>query len=619
MPPKLDFSRPVSSALRTLCPPSLLDALPGVAGLLDHDAKWYSVSSTWDSLLSRASRPEWLRDALLGKPFLDLFADERQRSVLRKVIASLVDGRLEQHAQTLEFGSGTRMLQVELILRPLHTGKEFAGMLVQVQDVTRYHLNRIALLDRERRMRELQEKTEAQATDYTETVTRRTLEHAKEVTDLHEELERLSKEHEAQLAQISKSDNAAARQHTQQQAQRAQEIATLTTRMTTVFHEEPQDFGMGFCKLFKEISGCYFTVLYEHSSDEQKFVLCDHFDAPEIFQAAVEQGSVRMAEDEGPCGLAAAKGERVKFDHLLQNKAYARWVHLARDNGYNCLWALPLYRDKTIFGVIQLYYREQDVDLTPEQQASYTALARAAVPLVQASQELAATALLAKVSLQDDHEAENWRRIIGEIAEEYGRLLTGMLGHSTLVAAEIGETHAAREELRAIERAARTAAKLTRRLASLSGQSENYVVVELGVYVQNYLKQRKSKSQDAEEVVVPAAPCKVRAEVTALEVILDGIREYVWRTMPKDTRPLWTLVREDHAVLLTLLFDGAPPPSSGNGNKKSAYREPFDFLLSREAARALGGKIEINADDGHTVIALTLPLAEEEERIKAKG
>ncbi len=59
------------------------------------------------------------------------------------------------------------------------------------------------------------------------------------------------------------------------------------------------------------------------------------------------------------------------------------------------------------------------------------------------------------------------RALAADLADEYGNLLTGVLGHVSLAVAELEDRPAALDDVRAIERAARGAARLTRRLAAV--------------------------------------------------------------------------------------------------------------------------------------------------------
>jgi len=183
--------------------------------------------------MSRANRPEWNREALLGSSVYDLFSDHKQRSLLKKVIASLVEGRLIS-TQTLEFDSGAKSASDRDDLSPVATKRVARRMLVQLQDVTRDHLNRIALLDRERRLREVQERVEAKPRN----TPRRWPADAgacREVSELHEELERLSTEQRVQGDQLKKVFAAAVKRREEHHVRRVQEFAEIVASLGTAF------------------------------------------------------------------------------------------------------------------------------------------------------------------------------------------------------------------------------------------------------------------------------------------------------------------------------------------------------------------------------------------------
>ena len=636
MPPNLDLNRHRTSPLANVCPPDLLDTLHGFAGLLDTNAKWWTISRSWDDFFARTNRPNWRREAMLGKTLFELFPDDDQRQMFRKLLASMGEGKLEQHAQVVEFGSGAKALHLNLVIRPLWEQGTLIGYFVQGMDVTREHLNRIALLDRDRRMRELQTvieeqkqriesvltqgrerderlhqlqtQVEHQSSEQTERLARKTLEHTQEVNQLHAELEQLANERTRVAAVSSEEYERQIRSANEAHVRHFREFSNWASRLNSAFREQPAEFPVRLCRLFRELTNCYFTTFYKFEPDTQEFLLCAHGDAPEIFRVAIENKFVRIRQGEGPCGTAALHREPLKFAQLLMDENYTPWVHLAQENGYNCLWAIPLRLDDELFGVLQLYFKEPDVEWNAEQQLLYTSLAQTAVPLLSASEksqaetESAASPAVGNGLVSDE---ATLRYLAAELAEAYRNLLTGVLGHSTLAAAEIGDAHAAVEDIHAIERAARTAAKLTRKLAALSGASKRSGVVEIGSYLQNYLK-RNQLSDDAHAPALPVAPCEVRSDMAALEVILDGITEYAGNSV-REASCLWTVQCQDHVVTVTLLCDHAlPKPTT----------LPQELLLAREAARANHGDIQVQRIDEQMAITLTLPLSEKTDTVK---
>lgn len=432
MPPNLDLNRPRTSPLANVCSPALLDMLHGLAGILDAEGKWFSLSHSWDEFFSRANRPDWRREALLSKTLFELFPDDEQRQMFRKLLASMAEGKLEQHAQVVEFGSGMKALHLHVVIRPLWDEGSHIGYLFQGYDVTRDHLNRIALLDRDRRMRELQIvieeqkqrletvisrgrerdeklhelqlKIEQKGTDQTEALARKTLEHSREVNALHEEIARLTAEFAQQRAEL-----------------------------------------------------------------------------------------------------------RAECERLVQEAS--------------AMPAPPAASDGSVL-----------------------------------------------------------RQLTGELAEEYGNLLTGVLGHSTLAAAELGDAHMAVEDLRAIERAARTAAKLTRKLAALSGTGKQHGATELKACVQGYFKRHHVDT----ELSAPNEPCEVQVDAAALDVMLDAIFRAA-------SSGLWTIGREAHAVRLIVLPETPLLEATRN-----------ELLLAQEVARAYGGEIAFEAHQ----IVVEIPVAE---------
>lgn len=435
MPPNLDLNRPRTSPLANVCSPALLDMLHSLAGILDVEGKWFSISHSWDEFFARTNRPDWRRDVLLPKTLFELFPDDEQRQMFRKLLAAMAEGKLEQHAQVVEFGSGMKALHLHVVIRPLWDDGTHIGYLFQGNDVTREHLNRIALLDRDRRMRELQIVIEEQK-QRLETVIVRGRERDEKLQELQVQLEQKGTDQTEALARKTL-------EHSQEVNALHEEIARLTTEFAQ-----------------------------------------------------------QRAELKAEC------------ERLVQEAS-----------------TMP----------------------APQVVSNGTAL----------------------------------RQLTGELAEEYGNLLTGVLGHSTLAAAELGDAHTAVEDLRAIERAARTAAKLTRKLAALSGTSRQHSATELKACVQGYFKRHHVEA----EINVPNEPCDVQVDAAALEVMLDAITG----AAPSG---LWNIEREAHAVRLIVLPETPLLEATRN-----------DLLFAQEVARAYGGEIAFEANQ----VVVEIPLAGEDK------
>ncbi|MDD5088727.1 MAG: hypothetical protein PHI18_08015, partial [bacterium] len=214
---------------------------------------------------------------------------------------------------------------------------------------------------------------------------------------------------------------------------------------------------------------------------------------------------------------------------------------------------------------------------------------------------------------------DGFRMLAAELAEEFGNLLTGVLGHSSLVAAEMGETSAAAEDIRAIERSARGAARLTRRLSALCGTNhKSPPPVDLSAYLKIYARDHAHYFADgAGAVSLPESPCGVRVENPTLEIMLDGMAEHAMKASDDDLR--WTLTTDDSTVALSLTCSGplTLPPHWENGKHSPRHKSPLpEIIFAREAARAHGGSLELLGDDHTTEIVLRLPLsAHQTERV----
>jgi hypothetical protein len=433
VPPNLDLNRHRTSPLAAVCPPALLDALIGWAGLLDTDAKWYAISHSWDEFFGRTQRAEWRREALLGKTLFELFPDDDQRQMFRNLLTSISEGKLEQHVQVVEFGSGAKALHLLLHIRPLWEEGALIGYIAQGIDVTREHMNRIALLDRDRRMRDLQ----------------------------------------------------------------------------TVIDEQKQRLE---------------TVISRSREREDRFA---------VLQEQVEQ----------------------KNTDQMETLAQRTLEHSQEVNAMQEAWEKQ---------TTELMQQITELRAECERLQSNPQIQPAEPPMVNTNGVM--------------------RSITAELAEEYSNLLTGVLGHSSLAAAELGDSHAAVEDVRAIERAARTAAKLTRKLSALSGSSKRGNV-ELKSCLQSYFRRHNMDSQ----LTAPEDSCEVRVDAAALDVILDAI-------ISISPSGLWSIECDDSSARLTILTEA---PLSATAQD--------DLLLAREVAHAHGG--ELIAQDGE--IVLSLPLVKE--------
>ena len=401
------------------------------------------------------------------------------------MLAAMAEGKLDQHAQVVEFGTGMKALHLHVVIRPLWHDGTLMGYLFQGYDVTREHLNRIALLDRDRRMRELQTvieeqkqrletvllhsrerdeklaelqaQLEARGTEQIEVQARKTLEHSQEVNALQAEIDHLNSTYAQQLGELQAQLEAKGTEQVEVQARK-----TL-----------------------------------EHSQEVNAL--------------------------------------QAELDHLNSN------------------------------------YAQQLAELRAEcEKLTQEATTKPAPQAVSNGDVL--------------------RHLAGELAEEFGNLLTGVLGHSTLAAAELGDEHTAVEDLRAIERSARTAAKLTRKLAALSGSSKAHGTTELKACVQGYIKRHHVEA----ELSTPKEPCDVQVDTAALEVMLDAITGAA-------AAGLWNIERVDHTARLIVLPESPLLEATRN-----------NLVFAQEVARAYGGEIAFEANQ----VVVEIPLATDKSQIE---
>jgi signal transduction histidine kinase len=208
----------------------------------------------------------------------------------------------------------------------------------------------------------------------------------------------------------------------------------------------------------------------------------------------------------------------------------------------------------------------------------------------------------------------SYRYIAGGMAEEFSNLLTGVLGHSSLAAAEMGDAHPAIGDLRSIERAARNAARLAKRLMALSGESRRATnPIEVGDFLKKYTQHLVTDQIESAPVCVtlPPQPCPVHADAASLEVVLDGMLEHAYAAMLPDTTCEWKLSSNERQCIISLHYFGPPRPPKGWGDEQipaPRRHRHYELFVSREAAKALGGEIEIEDLEGEAALRLFLPL-----------
>ncbi|MBU0508235.1 PAS domain-containing protein [bacterium] len=671
MPPNLDLGpEPSRNPDLISIYDKILNHLYGVALRLDANGRIVQIGSGWDELANRTDRDDLARNSVLGRPLWDLSKDEESRSNLRMSLGSLARGQTEQAMHPLDLGNPQKPLLIQLSLSALHDDGQCMGFLAHGVDVTTEHVIRLALLDRERKLRELKATCEQhgeQVTALENEIVRLTekLTAKDEELDMlceqqaayQERIESLSTQHasgEEQFTALQTQKTALERQISERNgeitaleeqvaifqirtADLEEKLASLSSErwetdaqrqaetsewestigdLLSAFRKSPDDFHSRFCRIACETGGAVFSTLTVFASDIQRFRYVAQHGAPDFHRYMIDNSVVELALGEGPEGIAAEKGCPTKFDHLLEREDFAKWAPVAEQNGYNCIWAFPLSDEEGIYGVLQLYYAEEDAALPVPDYTRLSRICQFAVPLLRVGDTWPATADSHDEPPASAHVAkpEGFRTLASDLAEEFSNLLTGVLGHSSLVAAEMGESSTAIEDVRAIERSARGAARLTRKLSALCGAGHKAAApFDLAAYLKTYVRDRANYfPSGAAGVALPSEPCTVHAESAVLEIMLDGMADHARRSGSGSGTPTWTLNVEHESARLSLTYSGpaALPGWWDDGLTPTHHRAQLhEIAFSREAAQAHGGSLQFIESDGTTQIILMLPLA----------
>ncbi|HEY3293861.1 MAG TPA: hypothetical protein VGL38_00330 [bacterium] len=548
----------------------MLGLFHGVACLLDPEGSIQSAGENWDDLLGRTGRPDLLRNAILGKPFLELLpGGDEPRTSFCFALASLAEGKQRQLVQAADYGSAGRPFTLTWVFHPLTEGDKLSGYVVQGIDTTQETVIRMALLDRERRLRELKAMCERQ----------------------NDEIGGLKKRLEGRIAG---HDDA-------------------ISNLLQAFERDPQAFREDLCRLATETSGAMFATLAAFSPAKNGFHFTAHHAAPDFHRFAIGADAFELEAGEGPAGIAVQNGCATKFDHLPEREDFAKWAPLAREYGYNCIWALPLDDASGLYGALQLFFPEQDKPLSVEQYATLAAMCQHAVPLLRASDAWRSRVVAEPQAASAENKPDSLRALAAGLSEEFGNLLTGVLGHSSLAVAEIGDSHAALNDIHAIERAARNAARLTRRLSAICGTARRASTpLDLNHYLKQYVERDRANffGDGPAQLALPGISCPARVDVGTVEVMLDGMAEHARMVMSGGT-PAWTLTTTEDTLTLTLTYEGntSVPVGWNDGGVPTHSHAPIpELLFAREAARVLGGELTFGEDGMTASLTLSLPL-----------
>jgi len=552
----------------------LLDTYHGAACLLGPDGRIQAASASWSDIVDRVPLPDTVGEIRVGGMLADVFSDDERRGAFAEALDRMLQPDGGAVTQTAELGTANSPLTLEFVIHPLREGSALTGCLVQVMDVTHEQVMRAALLERERRLREMRTAVERRNT---------------EMNALRDQNDRSTVAHDGALRTLLSAMNGGS----------AQIVSDL-------------------CRWCCETSGAHFVTAARWRQDEQRFVAAAHYQAPEQLQ-----GDQSFAESLcAPARQAINDGCAVKFNHLTEREDVGAWRQLAADTECGTLWVFPVADDNGEWGVIQLHFEADDVAIPVEVYALINWTLRLSAGLLRAIENYEKPAPTVEppvasqpVALPAEPIPDNLRVLAAGLADEFSNLLTGVLGHSSLVAAEMGGSHPAADDVRAIERAARNAAHATRRLSALCGSARRpTVALELSSFLRNYSGRDRADffPHGPAEISALDGPCPLFVDAGSLEVILDGMSDHARSASVGEKSPTWALVGEDGAVRLSLTYEGLPSLPSGWNDPIAAHhsRTPLpELLYAREAARALGGNVAILEHAESTELMLTLPAA----------
>lgn len=163
MPPELDFAKPKAAEPPSKPKPQItLNALTGPALLADREGRIIAANESWEESVVRAGRADLSRNGLLGRPFLNLLAEEPLRTEFLGLLPEIIGDSQRKFACTAELGTNSRPFAMHFGVRAAMEEGQCCGLLIQAADVTQDMVTRMALLDRERRLRELRAVAERQ-------------------------------------------------------------------------------------------------------------------------------------------------------------------------------------------------------------------------------------------------------------------------------------------------------------------------------------------------------------------------------------------------------------------------------------------------------------------------
>lgn len=202
------------------------------------------------------------------------------------------------------------------------------------------------------------------------------------------------------------------------------------------------------------------------------------------------------------------------------------------------------------------------------------------------------------------------RTLSRELADEFSNLLTGVLGHASLAAAEQDGTTS--REILEIEKSAREAAQLVRKLSALGGHGRHAHECDLLSTLQQYVKKMQPGFfGERPQAVLCEESCRVNADANSLRLVLDSISAHARENLANDGHVCYTLSYTESQAFISLSYDGVAryPAGWSDGQPPAVGQAGWDLIFAREVLRGMGGELDLTEDSGQAMLLITLPLA----------
>ncbi|MCC6475883.1 hypothetical protein IT157_02400 [bacterium] len=536
--------------LRLVSQPAL-DAVFGAAALVTADLKLAVVSRPWDEFMTRSGRSDLSRNALTGSSILLFFRNDEQRRVFETLLHSMHSDELSRHSQVVDLGSREKPFYVQLHVQGLWQEGVFIGYFVHCVDITREHTNRLALIDRDKELHTLRDTVERSEQEFSK---------------LNDDLRKSAEEAAQREAQLRKFTEKSVRleKSLKEALERAEKSAEKNSRM-------------------------------QHELEKLRKQQTDSRNHEEALTRLNQQTAALSTERDS----ASARSEQLESELQLLRE------QLNAGNGYVEKSAQEIAE---LQATCELYENKLQV-LSAELESVKYALADKEAELTQTREQAQATAVEPAPTLNWAPQKPSQVRVLSrELAEEFNNLLTGVLGHASLAAADHDGVMSS--DILAIEKTAREAAQLVKKLSVL-GQSRHVGELNLG----NVLKQHISKLKDDFYGVQPSIDltdeCKVLADSQALRAILDAVSGFARDQVNEGGSVLYNLSGDAGTATMSLCYEGEAllPPGWYDGMPPAVGQAGWDLIFAREVARGLGGELELYSENGTSECRLTLPLA----------